>query len=113
MDNLILIEEGDQSQWLVEMGDQMSDQSQALVETGGPSQMLTLEQSISRHLLNPELSDVCFLVGAEREKIYAHRFILAIQSEVFKSMFFGDLKEICYEISVPDLSPVGFRNLLK
>ena len=74
---------------------------------------LTFEQSIGRYLFNPELADVCFLVGGERERIYAHRFLLAVESDVFKAMFYGELKENSYEIVVPDLSPIGFRNMLK
>ena len=87
--------------------------NQALVQTGDKQPKLTIEQSLNRYISNPELSDVCFLVGEEREKIYAHRFLLAIESEVFKSMFYGELKESNYEIAVPDLSPIGFRNMMK
>ena len=90
--------------------------NQALVQTGDKQPKLTIEQSLNRYISNPELSDVCFLVGEEREKIHAHRFLLAAESEVFKSMFYGQLKEskpINYEVVVPDLSPVGFRNMLK
>ena len=74
---------------------------------------LTIEQSISSYILNEKFSDVCFLVGDEREKIYAHRFLLVIESEVFESMFYGDLKETNYEIEVPDLTPTGFRNMMR
>ena len=74
---------------------------------------LTFEQSIGRHLFNPELADVCFLVGEDRERIYAHRFLMAVESDVFKAMFYGELKDNSYEIVVPDLSPVGFRNMVK
>ena len=74
---------------------------------------LTIEQSISRLLFNPELSDVCFLVGEQREKIYAHRLLLANESEMFKSMFYGELKETKYEVEVPDLSPASFRNMIE
>ena len=70
-------------------------------------------QSIGSFFLNTKLSDVCFLVGDQREKFIAHRFILAAESEVFESMFYGELKEAQNEIEVPDLSPVGFRNMLK
>lgn len=87
--------------------------NQLLIKGTGEKPKLTIEQLIERYALNPDLSDVCFLVGSECEKICAHRFLLAAQSEVFKSMFFGDLKESKYEIAVPDLTPVGFRNMLK
>ena len=74
---------------------------------------LTFEQSIGRHLFNPELADVCFLVGKDQERIYAHRFLLAVESDVFKAMFYGEAKDDSFEIIVPDLSPVGFRNMVK
>ena len=74
---------------------------------------LTLEQSIGRYFSNEKLSDVCFLVGEQREKFYAHRFLLAIESEALEAMFYGSLKETKYEIPVPEDSPVGFRNMLK
>lgn len=74
---------------------------------------LTLEQSIGQYFLNEKLSDVCFLVGERREKLPAHRFLLAMQSEVFEAMFHGALKETKYEIAVPEDSPIGFRNMLK
>ena len=88
---------------------------QVLVQSVGGDQTpkLTIEQSLSRYVSNPELSDVCFLVGEKRVKIYAHRFLLGIESEVFKSMFYGELKETGYEIQVPDLTPAGFRNMMK
>lgn len=74
---------------------------------------LTLEQSIGRFFANEKCSDVCFLIGEQREKLHAHRFLLAIESEVFETMFHGALKETKYEIAVPDDSPVGFRNMLE
>ena len=88
---------------------------QVLVKSVGGDEMpsLTIEQSLSRYVSNQKLSDVCFLVGDECKKIYAHRFLLAIESEVFESMFYGDLKETNYEIEVPDLTPTGFRNMMK
>ena len=87
--------------------------NQLLAKGDASKPKLTIEQSIGSFFSNEKLSDVCFLVGDEREKIYAHRFPLAIESEVFESMFYGDLKETKYEIVVPDLSPVGFRNMMK
>ena len=84
-----------------------------VIEGGARRPKKTIEESISSHFLNPELSDVCFLVGEEREKIHAHKFFLAAESAVFKSMFYGRLKETQYEIEIPDLSPVGFRNMIK
>ena len=58
-------------------------------------------------------SDVCFVVGDQKAKFYAHRVFLSMYSDVFEQMFYGDLKEEGYEIEVPDLDPVGFENMLK
>lgn len=84
-----------------------------LVQAGDQEPNLTIEQTINKLLWDPKFSDVCFLVGDRQEKIPAHRLLLAVQSEVFESMFYGPLKETSNEIVVPDLLPVGFRNLIK
>ena len=60
-----------------------------------------------------DLCDVCFVVGEEKSKIHAHRLILALSNPVFRSMFFGDLKESKFEVVIPDLSAAGFSNLKK
>ena len=60
---------------------------------------------------NPELSDVRFLVDGQT--VYGHKFVLAIGSPVFKSMFFGDLKEKGAVIEIKDLTSVGFMNALR
>ena len=86
---------------------------QLLVRSLKPLPKLTIEQSVKRLFNQSELSDVCFLVGEQRERIYAQKIFLAVESEVFKSMFYGDLKEANYEIEVPDLSSVGFRNMIQ
>lgn len=41
-----------------------------------------------RRLINDEeMSDICFVVGEDKEKIYAHKIILAGRCEVFRAMF--------------------------
>lgn len=41
-----------------------------------------------RKVINdPELSDIQFVVGEDREKVYAHKIILAGRCEVFRAMF--------------------------
>ena len=66
----------------------------------------------TRPLFNsPEISDVRFLV--EGQTVYAHKFVLAMGSPVFKSMFFGDLKEQREEIEIEDLTSIGFSNALR
>ena len=60
---------------------------------------------------NPEMSDVRFLVGGQT--VYGHKFVLALGSPVFKSMFFGELKEKRVVIEIKDLTRVGFMNALR
>ena len=60
---------------------------------------------------NPDLSDVRFLVDGQT--VYGHKFVLAMGSPVFKSMFFGELKEKREVIEIKDLTSVGFMNALR
>ena len=60
---------------------------------------------------DPEISDVHFLV--EGQTVYGHKLVLAMGSPVFKSMFFGELKEKREEIEIEDLSLIGFKNALR
>ena len=60
---------------------------------------------------NPELSDVRFLVDGQT--VYGHKVVLAMGSPVFKSMFFGELKEQRDVIEIKDLTLVGFKNALR
>lgn len=67
----------------------------------------------ARTLFNQsELADVSFLVGENKKKVYAHRFVLAVGSPVFKQMLYGDLKE-GDAIEIPDLTVAGFKNALQ
>lgn len=70
-----------------------------------------------RSLVNNEyLSDVVFLVGKEKVKIHAHKTILALGSPVFRSMFYADhglRMQSNQPIEIPDITPVGFLNMLK
>ena len=60
---------------------------------------------------NQELSDVRFLV--EGQTVYGHKQTLAMASPVFKSMFYGELKEQREVIEIKDLTLVGFKNALR
>ena len=60
-----------------------------------------------------EFSDVCFLLGPQRERIYGHRVLLSAGSDVFKAMLFGELRESGNEIVVPDISPSAFLIMMK
>ncbi|KRT81158.1 BTB And C-terminal Kelch domain containing protein [Oryctes borbonicus] len=64
-------------------------------------------------LFNPLMSDVTFVVGAQKEKIPAHKFILSISSSVFEAMFYSLLANRSKEIELPDVEPAAFKNLLR
>lgn len=68
----------------------------------------------SQILASMELSDCAFLVGceAEQEVIEAHKLILAMSSSVFKTMFYGSLPETQTQITVPDIEPETFWEML-
>lgn len=59
-----------------------------------------------------ELSDVTFLVGANKEKIKGFRQILALSNSVFRRMLFGNFKDQ-YEIEVPEFEAKEFRIFLE
>jgi hypothetical protein len=63
------------------------------------------------------LKDVTFLVGPNRERISAHKVILAVTSPVFQKILHSlqmlrDNDRMLY-ISAPDLQPDAFRSLLR
>lgn len=64
-------------------------------------------------LFNPLMSDVTFIVGVQKERIPAHKFILSISSSVFEAMFYSLLANRSKEIELPDVEPVAFKNLLR
>ncbi|XP_066548001.1 BTB/POZ domain-containing protein 19 isoform X2 [Amia ocellicauda] len=51
----------------------------------GPAGVFT--SALRRLVNNPEFSDVKFVVGKERQEVFAHRCILACRCEVFHGMF--------------------------
>ncbi|OQV16153.1 BTB/POZ domain-containing protein 2 [Hypsibius exemplaris] len=63
------------------------------------------------------LSDVVFVVGRGviQREIPAHRFMLAMGSPVFETMFYGPTRQFAADsdIPLPDVEPAAFRNLLR
>ena len=83
-------------------------------DMGSVNSRMEVGNKVKSKLFNSAITgDVCFVVGNQKTKFYAHRAILSMYSDAFKQMFFGDLKEKSHEIEVPDLDPVGFENMLK
>eukprot|EP00039_Didymoeca_costata_P020567 m.341695 g.341695 ORF g.341695 m.341695 type:complete len:283 (+) comp20362_c0_seq1:74-922(+) len=74
-----------------------------------------------RKIINEiELSDICFVVGEDREKIHAHKIILAGRCEVFRAMFSdskkqgkGKEKEQMMMLVLPDVRPTVFLTVLE
>ncbi|XP_050032443.1 BTB/POZ domain-containing protein 6-like [Dermacentor andersoni] len=73
--------------------------------------------SLCRSLESGDLADVEFYVECahfpgQRETFKAHKMILALQSDVFKAMFYGDFANED-RIVITDLHPEGVRGLLR
>ncbi|XP_069101855.1 BTB/POZ domain-containing protein 6-like [Argopecten irradians] len=65
------------------------------------------------HLLSSGISsDVTFIVGEEKTRIFAHKLVLLSRSPVFYAMFEGPMAEKG-EITIPDISPEIFRIFLR
>ncbi len=67
-------------------------------------------------MLNNEfLADVHFVVGdtPNQETIPAHKYVLATGSSVFCAMLYGGLAKQEEVVSIPDIAPAAFLNLLR
>ncbi|KAG4079203.1 hypothetical protein HA402_015859 [Bradysia odoriphaga] len=72
------------------------------------------KRSCSKLYLDGETADVHFIFNENgtEEKVPAHKYMLAIGSPVFKSMFYGDLKEEG-DVSITDSSAEPFMEFLQ
>ena len=65
------------------------------------------------YMLQHQIScDVTFLVGAEREEVRAHKFMLISRSPVFYAMLDGPLAEKA-AIEIPDIDKDIFMTFLR
>ncbi|CAL1299662.1 unnamed protein product [Larinioides sclopetarius] len=64
-------------------------------------------------LKNSILTDITLEVGPENTPFKAHKLILALGSPVFEAMFYGPLAEKGEKVIIPDITPDGFKVLLK
>ncbi|KAL1397424.1 hypothetical protein pipiens_002529 [Culex pipiens pipiens] len=92
--------------------EEMANQGQgqrAMLEYGGS----TSERK--QFMVNNEfMSDVVFVVGQQKERIYAHKLFLITASEYFYAMFNGNFKESTAEaIVVEDVEPKIFLEILR
>jgi len=68
--------------------------------------------NMRRLLINPEFSDITFIV--EGKQIYAHKAMLVANSEHFRAMFRGGMKESHEsEVEIPHWSHAAFMALLE
>lgn len=66
-------------------------------------------EGLSKAVNNQVLSDVTFIVGRKREKIYAHKSILCFTCEYFQKMFCNGMSESgMNHITLPDIEPEEF-----
>lgn len=68
--------------------------------------------------LSPDLTpptDVIFKIGESNDakEIPAHKFLLSLRSPVFHSMFNSSLAETSNLITLVDVDPIGFMNMLR
>ena len=65
-----------------------------------------------QNLCVKEFTDVVFIVDGER--VPAHKLILASQSEYFRAMLYGEMKEASQEdIPLPDIPLASFKTVLQ
>ncbi|XP_039291825.1 BTB/POZ domain-containing protein 1 [Nilaparvata lugens] len=76
---------------------------------------MTVKERFAFMFNNELLADVWFVVGRnmQRQRIPAHRFVLAVGSAVFDAMFNGTLATNATDIELPDVEPAAFLALLK
>lgn len=71
-------------------------------------------QFCNRHMWTNQVAcDIDFLVGEDKERVPAHKYILISRSCVFFTMFCGPLAETQREITLPDIEPPVFKALLE
>lgn len=58
-------------------------------------------------------SDIVFVIGEQREKVFAHKFILSLWSAVFEQMFQSRTEGSDEPIEIMNFNPSGFRSFLK
>ncbi|KAI6230602.1 BTB/POZ domain-containing protein 2 [Aphelenchoides fujianensis] len=78
----------------------------------------SVQADVSRMLENELFADVVFVVGAQKERIFAHKFVLSVRSRVFAAMFHSaGFPQAAdggrQEVVVPDIEPATFRLVLR
>ena len=79
----------------------------------------TVVERIKHLYNNPLIADVNFVVADKqgsdhpKVKIPCHKFVLAVSSPVFFTMFYGELPELSQSINLPDCDSEGLLELLR
>lgn len=71
--------------------------------------------NIGKLFLDAQTADVCFVFEADSElteRIPAHKILLSMTSDVFKAMFYGELKE-SGDVKMVGTSADGFKEFLQ
>ncbi|XP_055353044.1 BTB/POZ domain-containing protein 6-A-like [Paramacrobiotus metropolitanus] len=94
----------------------MSHNSAASTSPERPYAQPGLISSMKQSLASGEFKDVQFMVGrqfGEGKLLSAHKYVLCLQSSVFRAMFYGGLAENCEKpIDIADVPSDAFANML-
>ena len=71
-------------------------------------------QNIANKMDDVALHDVTFLIGSDRIEFKANRVFLAVMSDAFQAMLFGQMQEgqRDSEVIIDDIDPSGFQSVL-
>eukprot|EP00522_Entomoneis_paludosa_P002456 CAMPEP_0172476334 /NCGR_PEP_ID=MMETSP1065-20121228/70326_1 /TAXON_ID=265537 /ORGANISM="Amphiprora paludosa, Strain CCMP125" /LENGTH=588 /DNA_ID=CAMNT_0013234555 /DNA_START=52 /DNA_END=1818 /DNA_ORIENTATION=- len=85
------------------------DHSKLVVDDSMP-----IASALTGMLNNEEFSDVTFVVGDKKDKVYAHRVILIQKSDYYRTMFRSGMREATEQlVQVPDTNIKVFRLLMQ
>ena len=84
----------------------------AQADTDWQASKSSMRERHAAMLDNDLMADVYFIVGPEKRRIPAHKYMLATGSSVFYAMFYGGLTESA-EVTIPDVEPEAFLNVLR
>ncbi|XP_048244874.1 BTB/POZ domain-containing protein 2-like isoform X2 [Haliotis rufescens] len=90
----------------------MSDTSRGSGYVDNWQSKKTVTECNLRMVDTEDFSDVTFRVGAEKQVVRAHRYVLVSRSCVFEAMFCGPLAETG-EVTIPDIEADIFKEFLR
>ena len=85
----------------MEVPDRKKERGVTVVE-----ELTELSKDWNKLVNNPLMSDVSFIVGTEKKRIYGHKVILAARSKPLQVLLFGGMKESKeQDIRIKDIEP--------